>query len=111
MGCGHCRQCVSGNNNLCVDYQAVGITLDGGFAEYMRIPAAAIAQGNLMPIADGVDPAVAALTEPFACVLRGQDAVGIGPGDVVVVVASGRSARCTSCWRGCAARGGSSPAT
>ena len=39
MGCGHCRQCVSGNNNLCADYQAVGITLDGGFAEYMRIPA------------------------------------------------------------------------
>ena len=89
MGCGHCRQCVSGNNNLCADYQAVGITLDGGFAEYMRIPAAAIAQGNLMPIADGVDPAVAALTEPFACVLRGQDAVDIGPGDVVVVVGVG----------------------
>ena len=89
MGCGHCRQCVSGNNNLCADYQAVGITLDGGFAETMRIPAAAIAQGNLMPIAEGVDPAVAALTEPFACVLRGQDAVGTAPGDVVVVVGVG----------------------
>lgn len=89
MGCGHCRQCVTGNNNLCADYQAVGITLDGGFAETMRIPAAAIAQGNVMPIAAGVDPAVAALTEPFACVLRGQDAVGIGPGDVVVVVGVG----------------------
>ena len=55
----------------------------------MRIPAAAIAQGNLMPIADGVDPAVAALTEPFACVLRGQDAVDVRPGDVVVVVGVG----------------------
>jgi L-iditol 2-dehydrogenase len=89
MGCGHCRQCVSGNNNLCADYQAVGITLDGGFAETMRIPAAAIAQGNIMPIAPGVDPAVAALTEPFACVLRGQDAVDVAPGDVVVVVGVG----------------------
>jgi L-iditol 2-dehydrogenase len=89
MGCGHCHQCVAGNNNLCVDYQAIGITLDGGFAETMRIPAAAIAQGNVMPLAAGVDPAVAALTEPFACVLRGQDAVGIGPGDVVVVVGVG----------------------
>ena len=38
MGCGHCRQCVSGNNNLCADYQAVGITLDGGFAEYHAHP-------------------------------------------------------------------------
>jgi L-iditol 2-dehydrogenase len=68
MGCGHCAQCVSGNNNLCANYQAIGITLDGAFAEYMRVPAAAILQGNLMPIRR-IDPAVAALIEPFACVV------------------------------------------
>jgi L-iditol 2-dehydrogenase len=88
-GCSHCRQCLSGNNNLCADYQAVGVTLDGGFAEYMRVPAAAVAQGNVMPVAPGVDPAVAALIEPFACVLRGQDAVSVRAGDVVVVVGVG----------------------
>jgi L-iditol 2-dehydrogenase len=88
-GCGHCRQCLSGNNNLCAEYQAVGVTLDGGFAEYMRIPAAAVAQGNVMPLAEGVDPAVAALIEPFACVLRGQDAVSVRAGDVVAVVGVG----------------------
>jgi L-iditol 2-dehydrogenase len=38
-GCGHCRQCVSGNNNVCKNYEAVGVTIDGGFAEYMRVPA------------------------------------------------------------------------
>ena len=38
IGCGHCLQCISGNNNRCSNYQAIGITLDGGFAEYMRIP-------------------------------------------------------------------------
>lgn len=89
MGCGHCRQCLSGNNNLCADYQAVGVTLDGGFAEFMRIPAAAVSQGNVMPVSEGVDPAVAALIEPFACVLRGQDAVSVRAGDVVVVVGVG----------------------
>ena len=35
MGCGHCRQCAAGDNNLCADFDAVGITLDGSFAEYM----------------------------------------------------------------------------
>ncbi len=40
MGCGHCRQCISGNNNLCAEYDALGVTLNGGFAEYMLIPAA-----------------------------------------------------------------------
>lgn len=89
MGCGHCRQCLSGNNNLCADYQAVGVTMDGGFAEYMRIPAAAVSQGNVMPLAPGTSPAVAALAEPFACALRGQDAVGVRAGDAVVVVGVG----------------------
>jgi len=29
MGCGHCRQCISGNNNRCANYDAIGITVEG----------------------------------------------------------------------------------
>ncbi|HEX9616255.1 MAG TPA: zinc-dependent dehydrogenase [Anaerolineales bacterium] len=89
MGCSHCRQCVSGNNNRCANYEAIGITLDGSFAEYLRVPAAAILQGNLIPVSAGLDPAAAALIEPFACVLRGQDALRIQPGEVVLVIGAG----------------------
>ena len=89
MGCGSCRQCTSGNNNLCANYEAFGITMDGAFAEYLRIPAAAILQGNVMPLDAGVDPAAAALIEPFACVLRGQNAVNVHVGDAVVVIGAG----------------------
>lgn len=89
MGCGHCAQCVSGNNNLCANYDAVGVTIDGGFAEYMRVPANAVRQGNVIQVSESVDPAVAALMEPFACVLRGQNAVMIKPGDVVLVIGAG----------------------
>jgi L-iditol 2-dehydrogenase len=89
IGCGHCRQCLAGRNNLCPNYDAFGITLDGGFAEYMLITAPAILQGNVIPIPDSMDPAVAALIEPFACVLHGQDALNIRPGDVVLVIGAG----------------------
>jgi L-iditol 2-dehydrogenase len=89
MGCGHCRQCISGNNNLCANYSAPGITIDGSFAEYMHIPSAAILQGNLIPISKEIDPAAAALIEPFACVLRGQEALDIQPGESVLVVGAG----------------------
>jgi len=89
MGCGRCRQCITGNNNLCANFQALGITLDGSFAEYMRVPEAAVSQGNLIPIAAEIDPAVAALIEPFACVLRGQEAVNIRPGDYVLILGAG----------------------
>jgi L-iditol 2-dehydrogenase len=71
------------------DYDAFGITLDGAFAEYMRIPAAAVRQGNLMAISDDINPAVAALTEPLACVLRGQNAINVQGGDVVLVMGAG----------------------
>jgi L-iditol 2-dehydrogenase len=89
MGCGHCRQCITGNNNRCASYQAIGVTLDGAFAEYVRIPTAGVAQGNIIPVAGNVDPAAAALIEPFACVLRGQNAVDIQPGEVVLVMGAG----------------------
>ena len=88
-GCGHCEQCVRGNNNLCANYDAIGVTSDGGFAEYVRIPANSVRQGNVIPIRDSVDPAVAALVEPFACVLRGQNALHIEPGEVVLIMGAG----------------------
>ena len=88
-GCGHCWQCVRGNNNLCANYDAIGVTSDGGFAEYVRIPVKSVQQGNLIPIDDSLDPAIAALIEPFACVLRGQNALRMNPGEVVLVIGAG----------------------
>ena len=89
IGCGHCHQCVSGNNNRCVEYQAFGIMIDGAFAEYMRFPGSAILQGNLIPLDTKTDHVAAPLLEPFACVLRGQDAVDVRPNDLVLVIGDG----------------------
>jgi L-iditol 2-dehydrogenase len=89
MGNGRHRATISGNNNMDPDFQAIGINLDGAFAEYLRVPALAIQQGNLMPIHKSVDPAVAALIEPLACVLRGQNALNVRSSDVVVVMGAG----------------------
>ena len=88
-GCGHCAQCITGNNNLCADYEALGVTLNGGFAEYVRISAKSVQQGNVIPVSQTVDPAVAALMEPFACVVRGQNALRIKPGEIVLVIGAG----------------------
>lgn len=89
MGCGHCRECVTGNNNRCADYQAIGVTMDGAFTAFVRFPAAGIRQGNIILLSDNIDPAAAALIEPFACVLRGQNAVSIRPGDIVLILGAG----------------------
>jgi L-iditol 2-dehydrogenase len=89
IGCGRCRHCQAGRNNLCPDYDAFGITLDGAFAEYMRITAPAIQQGNVIPLDASVDPTAMALAEPFSCVLHGQDRLHVCEGDVVLIQGAG----------------------
>jgi len=89
IGCGRCRLCITGNTNLCPDCEAIGVTIDGAFAEYLRIPAAAVLQGNLIPLGDGVKPEVSPMIEPLACVMRGQTAVGVAFDDDVLVIGAG----------------------
>jgi L-iditol 2-dehydrogenase len=88
-GCGRCRECLRGQVNLCEDPRAVGITEDGGFAEYVLLRRDLVEQGNLLRTGPGVDPAAAALAEPLACALRGSRACRIGEGDVVLVYGAG----------------------
>jgi len=39
ISCGHCGFCRSGRTNLCVSFKVLGIQTNGGFAEYVNVPA------------------------------------------------------------------------
>jgi L-iditol 2-dehydrogenase len=90
MGCGTCDACVSGNTQLCDNgFRAFGINLPGGFAEYVRIPAEAVRQGNLCPVAPEVSFAAAALAEPLSCVYNAFERCAVRPGDRVLIIGAG----------------------
>lgn len=89
IGCGVCDECVSGNTHLCSEYQAFGINLDGGFAEYIKITAQTIAQGNIMVLDDNISMNVASMIEPMSCVLNGQEQVKINLNDMVLIIGAG----------------------
>ncbi len=89
MGCGICDDCISGNSHMCENYQALGINLDGGFAEYVRIPGNAVRAGNVVRLEDHVSYAEAAITEALSCVYNGISQCHIRPGDFVVVIGAG----------------------
>ena len=89
MGCGVCNSCVSGNSHMCADYHALGINLDGGFAEYVKIPEEACRQGNIIELAKNVSFDEAALNEPLSCVYNGFLKCDIKPGDTVLVIGTG----------------------
>lgn len=89
IGCGSCTQCTSGWTNLCPGYEAFGVTLNGGFAEYMLVTSSAIQQGNVVPLPSHVPDDEAILAEPLSCCINGQEAVTVGAGDVVLVMGAG----------------------
>jgi len=85
-GCGKCFNCRAGNKNMCTDWNHLGITCDGTFAEYVVQHESLIHQ-----LPDNVDLADAALLEPLSLTVRslehvqprvGESAVIIGPGTV-----------------------------
>jgi L-iditol 2-dehydrogenase len=87
--CGTCFQCQRGFFTVCERLESIGYQYDGGFAEFMRVPAKVLAVDGVNRIPDSVDPAHAAVTEPLACVLNGQELAGVGERDTVVVVGAG----------------------
>jgi L-iditol 2-dehydrogenase len=89
VGCGKCVYCQRKQYNLCDLFTAIGYDYSGGFAEYIKIPAAAVGQGNVIPIPDSLSLERAALVEPLSCVLNGQEYLNPQPGDRAVVFGAG----------------------
>lgn len=38
IGCGECRDCAKGDENLCLSQRFLGVTIDGGFASHVLVP-------------------------------------------------------------------------
>jgi L-iditol 2-dehydrogenase len=89
VGCGVCEFCRMGKVALCPEYIATGISFDGGFAEYFKVPVKAVLQGNLIPFGDSVTFEEMALAEPLSCCIKAYESVGTKPGDDVLIVGSG----------------------
>ncbi|MEU6038799.1 alcohol dehydrogenase catalytic domain-containing protein [Actinomadura sp. NPDC047616] len=83
--CGHCDMCVRGDQILCRDKRATGLSVDGGYAEYVIVKA-----GYATPIPDGLDPVAAA---PLMCAgitgFNGLRQGGVRPGSKVAVLGTG----------------------
>lgn len=87
--CGTCGECRRGRMTVCPNQESMGYHYDGGFAEYMVVPAKVLAVDGLNRVPDGVSFAEASVAEPLACVLNGQELARVGDGDDVLVIGSG----------------------
>ncbi len=87
--CFACPPCRQGRYNLCDLGRSLGWEVQGGFAEYLAIPRELVEAGGILPVPDGMADDDAVLAEPIGCAIRGQEALGIGPDDTVLVIGAG----------------------
>lgn len=97
--CNQCYQCIRGEHHVCTNEKILGISHDGGFAEYAKVPAHIV-----WPTDTGkIRPEVAAMQEPFGNAvhaaskadLRGKNIAifGLGPiGMFLTLIARGLGA-------------------
>jgi (R,R)-butanediol dehydrogenase/meso-butanediol dehydrogenase/diacetyl reductase len=78
--CGTCRDCVSGHTNRCSSGVALGMSADGGMADYLVVEGS-----RCVPVGAGVDLERAVLVEPFAVALHGAHQVDISGRRVAVI--------------------------
>jgi L-iditol 2-dehydrogenase len=87
--CGVCHYCRKGQHTVCEDLESIGYQYDGGFAEFMRVPAKVLSVDGVNRVPEHVPFEQASLTEPLACVLNGQELAQVGEGDAVVILGAG----------------------
>ena len=83
--CGSCYFCrLSERNYFCENLEAIGVTINGAFAEYVKAR-----ESNIYKVPREFNLDEAALIEPLACCVRGIDQAGIRAGDAVAIVGAG----------------------
>ncbi len=84
VSCGQCAWCRAGRTNLCAKYYTLGLSIDGGLAEFVAAPS-----GICVRIPDSCPDLDAALAQPLAVGMHSVRRAHVEPGDVVVLLGVG----------------------
>lgn len=84
MYCNQCMPCRMGKKQECEHLFALGVNVNGGFAEYSVCP-----ETQCFKVRDDISFDEAAMAEPLACVVHGIDQAQIQPGQTVLVIGGG----------------------
>ena len=82
--CGECQPCRNRQYEMCRNYSYLGSRRDGGFAEYVAVPAQ-----NLIRLPDNVTFEEAAMLEPMAVAVHAIRHVAFSDADTIVVCGLG----------------------
>jgi L-iditol 2-dehydrogenase len=84
LPCGKCARCRAGSNNLCIKHEQIGMTHNGGLAEFVAAPARSC---HLIAEHVGLDEAL--MVEPASTVVRGIERANPQTGCRAAVIGCG----------------------
>jgi alcohol dehydrogenase, propanol-preferring len=86
IGCGTCRRCVQGDDNMCAQQQVIGVRYHGGFAQYVLVP-----DSKFLVDPGNVDPADAAVLGCSAITVLSaiKKIMPLEPEDPVLLIGAG----------------------
>jgi L-iditol 2-dehydrogenase len=82
--CGSCPACRAGRPNICVNRKGLGISMDGAYAEAVRVP-----QQMLYTLPDEMSWEQGALVEPLAVAMHAVNLTPIALMDTLVIIGAG----------------------
>ncbi|WP_400208569.1 alcohol dehydrogenase catalytic domain-containing protein [Candidatus Methanomassiliicoccus intestinalis] len=89
VACGTCAACAKGMDNMCAEQGIIGFNYDGGFAEYMAVPAGNVLRSGVNLIPEHVSFEEAALTEPLACCVHALERCALTAGETILIFGAG----------------------
>jgi 2-desacetyl-2-hydroxyethyl bacteriochlorophyllide A dehydrogenase len=81
---GTCQFCRMGHTNLCENYRALGVTLNGACAELVRVPSYVA-----FPLPAELPRPWGTLVEPLSCAVHGFDQLGVRLADRYLIYGAG----------------------
>lgn len=89
--CGTCESCQGGEPIRCTSLASIGLHLDGGMAEQLKVPARMCAV-----VPPGIPDRHAILAEPLAVCVRAERRAAIRSTDRVIVIGAGAIGQCVA---------------
>ncbi len=84
ISCGYCHACTHGNPHVCKNLRLYGFDLDGGMAQFVKLPVS-----SLIKLPDGMSARIGALIEPLAVAVHGVARASLDNVELAVILGAG----------------------
>lgn len=83
IACDNCMYCLNNKQNFCENWQATGVTLPGGMAQYVIVQEKTVFNIGELSFKEG------AFMEPLSCVIHGIEKIDIAIAQKILIIGSG----------------------